>query len=339
MMRSFAIRAHNRDAPLRRREFIMAFASAVLAAPLAARAQQRGMPLIGFLDTAAATITELPDYYEGLRIEGYIRNQTVALEYRSADGDYGRLPLLAADLINRGASLIAAIGVPAALAAKNATATIPIVFAVGPDPVEVGLIPSLDKPSGNITGVADMAVGREQYRLALLHALLPAATVVAVLINPDNPRAEAQARDTLSAAGKAGLQINVIRATAESDFAAAFAALAESRASGLVIGDDELFISRSVALASLALQHAVPAIFQGNAFARAGGLMSYGSNLLETYHQAGVYSGLILKGAAPANLPVYQSTRTEFIINAKTAAALKITVPLTMLSAAHEVIQ
>ena len=324
---------------MRRREFITFLGSAGLAAPLAARAQPQPMPLIGFLDTAAATAVKLTDYYEGLKIEGYVRNQTVAMEYHSAEGDYGRLPALAADLVNRGVTLIAAIGVPAALSAKSATTTIPIVFAVGPDPVEVGLIPSLDKPGGNMTGVANMAVGREQKRLELLHQLMPAAGGFALLINPRNPNAEAQARDASSAARSFGVQFKLINAGAESDFDTAFTALAEARVGGLVISDDELFISRSAQLGSLAVHHTVPAIFEGQAFAAAGGLMSYGSSLTETYHQAGVYSGLILKGATVADLPVFQSTKIEFIVNLRTAATLGIAVPGALLGSANEVIK
>ena len=211
---------------MRRRELIVFLGGAGLAATVAARAQPQPMPLIGFLDTAAATAVKLTDFYEGLKIEGYLRNQRVAVEYHSAEGDYSRLPALAADLVNRRVSLIAAIGVPAALAAKSATTTIPIVFAVGPDPVEVGLIPSLDKPGGNMTGVANMAVGREQRRLELLHQVMPAASVFALLVNPKNPNATTQARDASSAVRTFGVQLKLINASAESDFDTAFAALA-----------------------------------------------------------------------------------------------------------------
>lgn len=338
MTRPFSSLAPLRN-QLRRREIILWFGCAALAAPLAARAQQVQMPVIGFLDTAAGTVLELTTFYEGLKIEGYVRNQTMAVVYHSAAGDYSRLPSLAADLVNRRVSLIAAIGLPAALAAKGATTTIPIVFAVEPDPVQVGLIPSLDKPGGNMTGVTDLAAGREGKRLELLHELMPLATVFSLLVNPANPTAEAQAQDAVATARKLGLQIDVVHASVDSDFDMAFAALAGSRARGLVIGDDELFISASAWLASLAVRRNVPAIFQGKAFATAGGLMSYGSNLVETYHQAGVYSGLILNGAAPADLPVYQSTRIEFIVNVRTAKSLGIAVPLATLSAANEVIK
>jgi putative tryptophan/tyrosine transport system substrate-binding protein len=325
--------------PLRRREIILSFGCAAFAAPLAARAQQLQVPVLGFLDTAAGSALELVTFYEGLKIEGYVRNQTMAVVYHSAQGDYGRLPFLAADLVNRRVSLIAAIGLPAALAAKSARTTIPTVFAVESDPVQAGLIPSLDKPGGNMTGVTDLAAGRAGKRLELLHELMPTATVFALLVNPRHPTAEAQAQEALSAAGKMGLRINVIHASAASDFDTAFAALAGTRAGGLVISDDELFMSASAQLAALAVARNVPTVFQGKAFAAAGGLMSYGSNSAETYHQAGVYSGLVLKGAAPADLPVYQSTRIEFIVNVKTADSLGIAIPSTMLGAANEVIK
>ncbi len=324
---------------MRRRDFNILFAAAALQAPLAAYAQQRSIPVVGFLDSAAGTAAKLTEFYEGLKIEGYVRNRNLAVEYHSAQGDYGRLPALAADLVNRRVSLIAAVGIPAALAAKNATSAIPIVFAVGSDPVQLGLVGSLDKPGGNMTGVADMAVGREQKRLEMLHELLPTATVLALLVNPDNPDAPAQARDGLAAARAIGAELKVIRASADGDFDAAFAELAQAHAGGLAIGDDELFISASVHLAALAVRHATPAIFQGRDFALAGGLMSYGSNLSETYHQAGAYSGLILKGAAPADLPVYQSTRIEFIVNLRSAKAFGIAVPSAWLGQANQVIK
>jgi putative tryptophan/tyrosine transport system substrate-binding protein len=324
---------------VRRREFNVLFASAALTAPLAAYAQQRSMPVVGFLDSAAGTAAKLIEFYEGLKIEGYVRNQNLAVAYHSAQGDYSRLPALAADLVNRQVSLVAAIGIAAALAAKNATSAIPIVFAVESDPVRLGLIGSLDKPGGNVTGVADMAVGREQKRLELLHELLPTATVLALLVNPDNPAAETQTRDALAAARAIGVELKVIRASAESGFEAAFAELAQAHAGGLAIGDDELFISAGAHLAALAVRHTTPAIFQGRDFAVAGGLTSYGSNLMETYHQAGAYSGLILKGAAPAGLPVYQSTRIEFIVNLRSAKAFGIAVPPAWLGQANEVIK
>lgn len=324
---------------MRRREFNIVLVSAALAAPSVVRAQPRPMPAIGLLDSAAGTAAKLIDFYEGLKVEGYVRNQTVAVEYHSAQGDYSRLPALAADLVDRRVSLIAAIGTPAALAAKSTTTAIPVIFAVGSDPVQIGLIASLDKPAGNMTGVADMAVGREEKRLELLHEAIPTASVLALLVNPSNPTAKAQMRDAASVARKVGLQLKFIQASAESSFDRAYSELAESRVEGLVIGDDALFDSQSAELASLALRHAMPAIFQGQAFAVAGGLMSYGSSLTETYHQAGVYSGLVLKGATPADLPVFQSTKIEFIVNLRTAGSLGIALPAGLLGRANVVIK
>ena len=322
-----------------RREFMIATGSAVLAPPFRALAQSNSMPAIGLLDSATSTPAELADFYAGLKVEGYIRNQTLAVRYHSAAGDYGRLPALAADLVQHQVAAITAIGVPAALAANKVTTTIPIIFAIAPDPVRSGLIGSLDKPGGNITGVTDLAAGRERKRLELLHALVPTAGEIALLVNPNNPNADAQSRDAVAAADAIGVQLRPIRAGADDDFDTSFGALAALQPRGLVIADDELFDSRSTYLAFLALHYRIPTIFQGRAFAAAGGLMSYGSSLTETYHQAGVYSGMILKGAVAGELPVYQSTKIEFIVNARTAAALGIAVPSAMLGAASEVIR
>ncbi len=297
------------------------------------------MPVIGFLDSSAATAAKLTAFYEGLKIEGFVRNQNVAVEYHSAEGNYDRLPGLAADLVNRKVAVIASFGMPAALAAKAATTTIPIIFALASDPVQSGLIGSLYRPSGNISGVANMADAREQKRLELLHELIPSASDLALLINPANPNAEIQMQDALVSVRKMGIQVDVLHASAESDFAAAFATLTELRAGGLAISDDELFINRSARLAELAVRRAVPAIFEHREFVAAGGLMSYCSDLTETYHQAGVFSGLILKGGNTADLPVYQSTKVEFLINLRTAKSLGLTMPPALLSRANEVIQ
>lgn len=323
---------------LQRRDFVLALGAA-LASPRLVRAQQRAMPLIGLLDTAAGTAMKLTNYYEGLKIEGFVRNQSVAVEYHSADSDYARLPALAADLVARKVSLIAALGAPAALAAKAATSAIPIVFAVAPDPVQLGLIPSLNRPGGNATGVANMAVGREQKRLELLHEINPTATLLALLINPRNPNAEAQTRDALAAAHTTGVQIKTVHASSESDFDGAFADLVQSHAGGLAVSDDEFFVGASVQLAALAIGHKLPAVYQGRAFTMAGGVMSYGNDLTETYHQAGVFSGLILKGAASADLPVFQSTKVEFIVNVRAATALGIAPPQALLDSASAVIR
>jgi len=324
---------------LRRREFIVLFGGVAIASPSIARAQQPAMPLLGFLDGAAPTAAKLNAFYEGLKAEGFARNRNVAIEYHSAEGDYGRLPQLAADLVNRKVTALASAGTAAALAAKAATTEIPIIFAVGADPVQVGLITSLNRPGGNITGVTNMAVSVEQKRVELLHEVIPTASLIGLLVNPANPDAEIQTRDVLTAAGKMGLQVNVIRASAESDFDKAFATVAELRVGGLVIGDDDLFISRSGQLAALALRRAVPAIFAQREFVADGGFMSYGTGLAETYHQVGAYTGLILKGGSAADLPVYQSSHIEFMINMKTAKSFGLSVPQDLITAANGVIE
>jgi putative ABC transport system substrate-binding protein len=297
------------------------------------------MPVIGLLDSAASTPAELADLYAGLQVEGYIRNKTLTAEYRSAVGDYSRLPALAADLVKNRVAAITAIGLPAAAAAKSATTTIPIIFAVAPDPVRSGLVSSLDEPGGNMTGVTDLAAGHVRRRLDLLHELIPAAPEIALLVNPLDPTADAQSEDAVAATRAMGRQLRLMRAKADEDFTSIFDVLTAMQPRGLVIADDELFDSRSAELGFLALHYRVPTVFQGRTFAAAGGLIGYGSSVIETYHQAGVYTGMVLKGAKPAGLPIYQSTRIEFIINERTAVALGIDVSPEMLSAANEVIK
>lgn len=322
----------------RRRDILAAFAG-IVAPPSGALAQAAAMPAIGILDSAASTPAELADLYAGLQVEGYIRNKTLTVDYRTAAGDYGRLPALAADLVKGPVAAVVAIGLPAAAAAKAATTAVPIIFAVAPDPVRSRLVGSLDAPGGNMTGVTDLASGRERKRLQLLHELIPAAAEIALLVNPLNPDADAQGNETTAAAHAMGVQLKVLNTKPDEDLGATFAALAATQLRGLVVADDEAFASRSGYLAVLALHHRLPAIFQGRAFADAGGLIGYGSNLTETYHQAGVYSGMILKGAKAADLPIYQSTRTELIVNARTAKYLGIDVPAAMLDTANEVIR
>jgi putative ABC transport system substrate-binding protein len=297
------------------------------------------MPVIGLLDSAASTPAELADLYAGLQVEGYIRNKTLTAEYRSAVGDYSRLPALAADLVKNRVAAITAIGLPAAAAAKSATTTIPIIFAVAPDPVRSGLVSSLDEPGGNMTGVTDLAAGHVRRRLDLLHELIPTASEMALLVNPLNPTADAQSEDAVAATRAMGRQLRLMRAKADEDLTPIFDVLTAMQPRGLVIADDELFDSRSAELGFLALHYRVPTVFQGRTFAAAGGLIGYGSSVIETYHQAGVYTGMVLKGAKPAGLPIYQSTRIEFIINERTAVALGIDVSPEMLSAANEVIK
>jgi putative ABC transport system substrate-binding protein len=320
-----------------RRKCIAAIAAAML--PRHLNAQTAPTPIIGILDSAAATVLKLSTFYEGLKVEGFSRNQNLTVQYHSAENDYARLPELAADLVNRGVALITAFGAPAALAAKAATTKIPVVFAVSTNPIEIGLVASLNHPGANVTGVTGMAVGREQKRLKLLHAAVPTAPVLGFLLNPQNSNSEAQINDALAFAHNAGAQIKIIRATARRDFDNVFAELVQPQAGGLVIADDEFFLSASTDLGYLAARHSIPAIFQGATFTAAGGLMGYGSRLTELYHQAGAYSGLVLAGAAPAELPVYQSTAVEMIVNLRSAKSLGVALPQEIVDQATTLIR
>jgi len=308
-----------------RRMCIATIGAAVL--PVNARAQRPAAPTIGILDSSAATATKFTAFYEGLKIEGFVRNQNLTVQYSSAEGDYPRLPGLAADLVTRQVSLISALGAPAALAAKRATPRVPIVIAVGPNPVSLGLVDSLNHPGGNLTGVTSVAVGREQKRLELLHEAIPTARGFGVLVNPQNSNADAQIHDTLTAAQAIGVQIKLVRASSSHDFGGVFTELAQAQASGLVVADDDFFLSASTALGSLAVRYRIPAIFEGAAFTAGGGLMSYGSRLTELYHQAGVWSGLVLNGAAPAELAMYQSEGIDLVVNLRSAKSLGIYLP------------
>jgi putative ABC transport system substrate-binding protein len=325
---------------MRRREFITVLSGAA-AWPLAARAQQPAMPVIGFLGSRGPGDDPhlLDAWRRGLNEAGYVEGRNVTVEYRFAENRYDRLPTLAADLVRRRVDVIAANG-PAAQAAKAATATIPIVFTAGFDPVELGLVASLNRPGGNITGVSILDVELGPKRLELLHELVPTATIIAVLINPtDLARAEIISKNLQAAARTLGLQPHVLHASTDRDLDAVFTSLVQLRAGGLVIGGDPFFNSRSKQLGALSIRHAMPAAFQFRPFAEAGGLMSYGANLADTYHLVGVYTGRILKGEKPADLPVQRASKVDLIINLKTANALGLTVPLSLLGRADEVIE
>jgi putative ABC transport system substrate-binding protein len=324
---------------MRRRDVVGVLGGALLLRPFAAPAQQPARPIIGLLDSAADAGTKLTSFYEGLKTEGFVKNQTVAVEYQAAEGNRDRLPQLAADLVDRKVAAIAAFGLPAALAAKAATTAIPIIFAIGSDPVQHGLVASLNRPGGNVTGVTAMGVAPEQKRLELLHQVIPAATTLALLVDPSNPDADRQTAAALTAARRMDLQVRVLHAGAVSAFDPAFAAVAREHAGGLAISDDELFFAQSARLAATALRREVPAAFAYRPFAATGGLMSYGRNLVEFYHQVGAYSGLVLRGASAADLPVFPATQTELIINNKTAKSLGLAIPATLLGRADDVIE
>ena len=326
---------------MKRRE-VIALLGGAAAWPLAARAQQTAMPVIGFLDSKAPGDSPelLAAFRQGLQDTGFVEGQNVAIEYRFAGNQNERLPALAADLVQRQVAVIAAPTTPAALAAKAATATIPIVFTTAGDPIRLGLVASLNRPGGNVTGVTLLFVEVAPKRLELLHELIPAARVMGLLVNPANPSiAEGNASGALSAARTLGLELHVLNASTEADFDAVFASLIQLRAGGLVIGGDPFFTSRQEQLAALAVRHAVPAVYENREFAAAGGLMSYGGNLPGSYGVVGIYTARILKGEKPADLPVQQSTKVELFLNLKTAKALGITVPLPLLGRADEVIE
>jgi putative ABC transport system substrate-binding protein len=327
---------------MRRREFITFIGGALASWPLAARAQQNTMPVVGLLSPRAADDAPqlMAAFRQGLKEAGFIENQNVAIEYRFAGNQHDRLPALADDLVRRQVTVIAALTTAASVAAKAATMNIPIVFETASDPIRLGLVGSLNRPGGNLTGVTQLNVEIAPKLLEFLHELVPTARVMALLVNPDYPAlAEPQSRAMLSAASKFGLELHVLNASSEDDFDAVFENLNRLRAGGLVISVDTVFVRAVERLAALTLRHAVPAINQYREFAAAGGLISYGSDDREAYRLAGIYTGRVLKGEKPADLPVQQATKVELFINLKTAKTLGISVPLPLSGRADELIE
>jgi putative ABC transport system substrate-binding protein len=326
---------------MKRRELIFLLGGGALAWPLAAPAQQKAMPVIGFLsNTPSGPATPfVAAFLQGLTEGGYVEGQNVAIEYRWADGYSDRLSALAAELVVEKVDLITAFGgIPSAVAAKNATSAIPIVFSVA-DPVGVGLVASLARPGGNLTGVSLMNVELMPKRLELLSELVPQARVIAILVNPNNPQTEGVIREVQEAARAKRVQLHRLNASSESEIDAAFSALVQLRAGALVVGPDPVFASRLDQLVALATRHAVPAIYPWREVADSGGLISYGTSLAAAYHLVGIYAGKILKGEKPADLPVQQATKFELVINLKTAKALGLTVPQSILARADELIE
>jgi ABC-type uncharacterized transport system substrate-binding protein len=328
---------------IRRREFITLIGGAAAAWPLAARAQQPAMPVIGFLHPQSPEVFAEPlrGFRQGLKDTGYSEGENVAIDYRWADNQVDRLPALAGDLVRKQVAVIVATGGSAsALAAKAATTTIPIVFNVGDDPVRLGLVPSLSRPGGNLTGVNFLTVELAGKRLELLREVVPEAARVALLVNPTNPATAASTLTGVEAAARAmRLQLQVLNASNGREIDAAFATLIRERVDALLVGSGPPFTSRSVQLTQWAARNAIPAIYSGRQYAEVGGLMSYGASLRDAYRQVGVYAGRVLNGAKPADLPVVQSTKFELVINAQTARMLGLTVPPSLLATADEVIE
>ena len=325
---------------MKRRNFVFLLGSAFVVLPRVARAQQQ--PIIGFLSSRSAgeSASVVAAFLQGLRERGYVEGQNLAIEYRWADGRYDRLPTLAAELVDRHATVIVAVGgEPSALAAKAVTSTIPIVFTTGGDPVKLSLVASLARTGNNLTGVALLFAEVQAKRLQMLQELVPAITAVALLVNPTNAATDQDTREMEVAARSLGLQLQLLQAATDNDFDTAFATILGRRLGGLIVAQDPFFIARRDQLVTLAARHAVPTIYFSGEFVRAGGLISYGGSLAAGYRQVGLYAGRILEGTKPADLPVVQPTKFELVVNLKTAEALGLTVPQTILGRADEVIE
>ena len=326
---------------MKRRDFITLIGGAAAVWPLAVRAQQSVMPVIGLLGSATASVwtPNVGAFRQGLRDAGYVEGNNVSIEARWANGQYDRLPAMAAELVQRQVTVIAAFSTPAARAAKAATTTIPIVFTTIADPVQIGLVANLSCPDGNMTGATNLGVEVEPKLVQLMHDAVPSAKIIALLVNPTNFNSETLSRSLQPAARTFGLQLHVVNASSESDFDTVFATLRQLTADGLIVVDDVFLNTHSRELAALTIRHTIPAISQNREFTVAGGLMSYTGSVPDEYRQAGVYTGRILKGEKPADLPVVQGTKFELVINLKTAKALGLNVPLGLLNAADDVIE
>jgi putative ABC transport system substrate-binding protein len=322
---------------MRRREFIAGLGS-VVAWPQAAQSQTPGMPVVGYISNTGSRDTERA-FLQGLSQSGYVDGKNIIVEFREVNGEYDRLRALAGEFVDRGVAVLVASGNNAAVAAKAASTNIPIVFMTGINAVEVGLVTSLGRPGGNVTGVTTLSTELVPKRIELIRELLPNASAVALLFNPANANAETITNEVQTAAAKLGLQLHVLNASSESEVAAAFAHIEQLRPAGLVIGADAFFNNYATRLGTLTVRHGVPAIYQYREFAAGGGLMSYGSNLMDAFRLVGIYTGRILKGERPADLPVQQATRIELILNLKTAKALGLNVPESILLRADEVIE
>jgi putative ABC transport system substrate-binding protein len=327
---------------LKRREFITLLGGAAAAWPLAARGQQPAMPVIGFLGSpsAATWVPFVSAFQRGLKETGYAEGENVTIEYRWADGQYDRLPALAADLVQRQVAVIFAAGSAApAIAAKGATSSIPIVFAHGVDPVQFGLVASLNRPGGNVTGINFLAAGLGEKALALIHEVIPSVAVAGMFVNPNNPNAESVTRNARETARSLGLQLHILNAGTAAEIESAFATFREQRIGMFASGADPFLLGQRDQFVGLAARDSVPAIYFAREFVTAGGLMSYGTSVADAYRRAGIYTGKILKGAKPADLPVEQSTRFEFVLNLRTAKSLGLNIPDKLLALTDEVIE